>query len=150
MVPGCCAIWPSRNRNSRYGNDLGAWRPMGGRNKKDGSTIKVGQWAGFGFFAMSIDYRLKGTTSGSRFCYQDLQSCAFGLSMLNAQKYNVNPQADFPDRSIRRRPDGLAGRDTGRWTLAGERAVGKKRATTIRAAISVAAAYDLVSLDWGA
>ncbi len=29
-----------------------------GGHKRDGSTIKVKQWAGFGFFAMSIDYRL--------------------------------------------------------------------------------------------
>ena len=36
-----------------------------GGHKRDASTIKVEQWAGFGFFAMSIDYRLKGCTPGS-------------------------------------------------------------------------------------
>ena len=37
----------------------GRWR---GGHKRDASTIKVDQWAGFGFFAMSIDYRLVGCT----------------------------------------------------------------------------------------
>ena len=31
-------------------------------HKQDGSTIKVKQWAGFGLFAMSIDYRLVGSS----------------------------------------------------------------------------------------
>lgn len=49
----------------------GRWR---GGHKKDSSTIVVKQWAEFGFFAMSIDYRLVGCTPAPA-CYQDLQ-CA--------------------------------------------------------------------------
>src|SRR5262245_41390614 len=37
----------------------GRWRAG---NRTDASSIKVAQWAEFGFFAMSIDYRLVGTT----------------------------------------------------------------------------------------
>jgi acetyl esterase/lipase len=35
----------------------GRWRAG---NRADASSIKVAQWAEFGFFAMSIDYRLVG------------------------------------------------------------------------------------------
>ena len=49
----------------------GRWR---GGHKKDKSTIDVQQWAGFGFFAMSIDYRLVGASPAPA-CYQDFQ-CA--------------------------------------------------------------------------
>jgi acetyl esterase/lipase len=37
----------------------GRWR---GGHRRDASSINVKQWAGFGFFAMSIDYRLVGCT----------------------------------------------------------------------------------------
>src|SRR5688572_2881096 len=35
----------------------GRWR---GGHRNDASAIKVKQWAGFGFFAMTVDYRLIG------------------------------------------------------------------------------------------
>ena len=35
----------------------GRWK---GGHRRDASSINVKQWAGFGFFAMSIDYRLIG------------------------------------------------------------------------------------------
>src|SRR5688572_17239654 len=63
----------------------GRWR---GGHKRDGSTIKVEQWAGFGFFAMSIDYRLVGTTPVPA-CYQDVQ-CAIRFVHANAEKYHVD------------------------------------------------------------
>jgi len=33
-----------------------------GGHRRDASSINVKQWAGLGFFAMSIDYRLAGCT----------------------------------------------------------------------------------------
>jgi acetyl esterase/lipase len=118
-----------------------------GGHKRDASTIKVEQWAGFGFFAMSIDYRLKECTPAPA-CYQDLQ-CAIRYVHAHAQQYNV---------------------DTGRVYLIGQSAGGhmvslaatmgdgpyprsggwEDASNEVQAAISVAAAYDLPSLDWGA
>ncbi|MEX2286603.1 MAG: alpha/beta hydrolase fold domain-containing protein, partial [Planctomycetaceae bacterium] len=57
-----------------------------GGHKRDASTIKVEQWAGFGFFAMSIDYRLKGCTPAPA-CYQDFQ-CAIRYVHAHAQELN--------------------------------------------------------------
>lgn len=118
-----------------------------GGNKKDASTIKVGQWAGFGFFAMSIDYRLKGTTPAPA-CYQDLQ-CAIRFVHANAEKYNVDPKRVF-----------LIGQSAGGHMVSLAATLGdgpyprtggwEKASNDIVAAISVAAAYDLPSLDWGA
>ena len=59
-----------------------------GGHKRDASTIKVQQWAGFGFFAMSIDYRLKNCTPAPA-CYQDLQ-CAIRFVHANAKQFNVD------------------------------------------------------------
>src|SRR4051812_44316720 len=63
----------------------GRWR---GGHKRDASTIKVDQWAGFGFFAMSIDYRLVGCTPAPA-CYQDFQ-CAIRYVHAHADEYNVD------------------------------------------------------------
>jgi acetyl esterase len=59
-----------------------------GGHKRDTSTIKVEQWAGFGFFAMSIDYRLRDCTPAPA-CYQDLQS-AIRFVHAHAQKYHID------------------------------------------------------------
>ena len=64
----------------------GRWR---GGNKKDRSTIVVKQWAGFGLFAMSIDYRLVGCSPAPA-CYQDLQ-CAIRYVHAHAKQYNIDP-----------------------------------------------------------
>src|SRR5262245_28972986 len=64
-----------------------------GGHKRDASTIKVDQWAGFGFFAMSIDYRLK-DCSPAPACYQDLQ-CAIRFVHANADKYNIDTKRIF-------------------------------------------------------
>src|SRR5262245_47955143 len=64
-----------------------------GGHKRDGSTIKVEQWAGFGFFAMSIDYRLR-DCSPAPACYQDLQ-CAIRFVHANADKYNIDTKRIF-------------------------------------------------------
>lgn len=117
-----------------------------GGHKKDGSTINVEQWAGFGFFAMSIDYRLKGATPAPA-CYQDLQ-CAIRFVHAHAEKFNIDPKRIF-----------LIGQSAGGQMVSLAATLGdgpyprtggwEKSSNDIRAAISVAAAYDLGSLDWG-
>ncbi|MBM80614.1 MAG: hypothetical protein CMJ78_08485 [Planctomycetaceae bacterium] len=121
----------------------GRWR--GGR-KADNSTIKVQQWADFGFFAMSIDYRLVGCTPAPA-CYQDLQ-CAIRFVHAHAEKYNIDPDHIF-----------LIGQSAGGHmvSLAATLGDGKFRRTgghekarnDFRAVISVAANYELTTLSWG-
>lgn len=118
-----------------------------GGHKKDGSTIKVEQWAGFGFFAMSIDYRLKNTTPAPA-CYQDFQ-CALRYVHAHARQYNIDTSRIF-----------LIGQSAGGHMVSLAATLGDgvwprtggwdKESNDFRAAISVAAAYDLVALDWGA
>ena len=64
-----------------------------GGHKRDASTIKVEQWAGFGFFAMSIDYRLKGCSPAPA-CYQDFQ-CAIRFVHAHAKEYNIDTKRIF-------------------------------------------------------
>jgi acetyl esterase/lipase len=116
-------------------------------HKRDASTIKVEQWAGFGFFAMSIDYRLEGLSPAPA-SYQDLQ-CAIRYVHAQAHKLNVDEKRIF-----------LMGQSAGGHlvTLAATLGDGpyprtggwEKVSNDFRAAISVAAAYDLTTLDWGA
>ncbi len=118
-----------------------------GGHKKDSSTIKVEQWAEFGFFAMSIDYRLKDTTPAPA-CYQDVQ-CAIRFVHANAEKYRIDTKRIF-----------LIGQSAGGHMVSLAATLGdgpyprtggwEKSCNDFRAAISVAAAYDLVALDWGA
>src|SRR5207247_1044057 len=118
-----------------------------GGHKRDASTIKVEQWAGFGFFAMSIDYRLKESTPAPA-CYQDFQ-CAIRFVHAYADKYNIDTKRIF-----------LIGQSAGGHMVALAATLGEgayprtggweKASNDFRAAISVAAAYDLTTLDWGA
>ncbi len=118
-----------------------------GGHKKDTSTIKVEQWAGFGFFAMSIDYRLKGTTPAPA-CYQDFQ-CAIRYVHAHAKEFNIDTSRIF-----------LMGQSAGGHMVSLAATLGdgpyprtggwEKESNDFRAGISVAAAYDLVALDWGA
>jgi poly(3-hydroxybutyrate) depolymerase len=68
----------------------GRWKAS---HKRDASTIKVDQWAGFGFFAMSLDYRLVGCTPAPA-CYQDFQ-CAIRYVHAQAGEYNVDASRIF-------------------------------------------------------
>ena len=121
----------------------GRWR---GGHKRDGSTIKVDQWAGFGLFAMSIDYRLVGCTPAPA-CYQDFQ-CALRYVHANAKKYNIDTdQIYIIGQSAGGHITSLAATlgkgpwpNTGGWTDA---------SNDFRAAISVAACYELNTLSWG-
>lgn len=118
-----------------------------GGHKRDASTIKVEQWAKFGFFAMSIDYRLKECTPAPA-CYQDLQ-CAIRFVHANAEKYHLDTTRVF-----------LIGQSAGGHMVSLAATLGdgpyprtggwEDAKNEVKAAISVAAAYDLTSLDWGA
>lgn len=121
----------------------GRWR---GGHKKDGSTIKVRQWADFGFFAMSIDYRLVGATPAPA-CYQDFQ-CAIRWVHAHARQYNIDPDRVYLIGQsagghmvslAATLGDGPYGR-TGGWEDA---------SNEFAAVISVAANYELNTLSWG-
>jgi acetyl esterase/lipase len=121
----------------------GRWK---GGHKRDASTIKVDQWAGFGFFAMSIDYRLVGCTPAPA-CYQDFQ-CAIRYVHANAEKYNIDTERIF-----------LIGQSAGGHLVSLAATLGdgpwprtggwEKASNDVCGVISVAAAYDLPSLSWG-
>jgi alpha-L-fucosidase 2 len=121
----------------------GRWR---GGHKRDGSTIDVKQWAGFGFFAMSIDYRLVGCSPVPA-CYQDLQ-CAIRFVNANAEKYGIDKDRIF-----------LMGQSAGGHMVSLAATLGNgpfaktggwdDAANDFRAVVSVAANYELTTLSWG-
>ncbi len=121
----------------------GRWR---GGHKQDTSTIKVKQWAGFGFFAMSIDYRLVGCTPAPA-CYQDMQ-CAIRYLHANAKDLNIDTDRIF-----------LMGQSAGGHMVSLAATLGdgpfprtggwEKASNDFRAAISLAANYELNTLSWG-
>lgn len=121
----------------------GRWR---GGHKRDGSTIVVKQWAEFGFFAMSIDYRLVGCSPAPA-CYQDLQ-CAIRYVHAHAKDYNIDTDRIF-----------LIGQSAGGHMVSLASTLGdgsfkrtggwEDASNDFRAAISVAANYELTTLSWG-
>jgi acetyl esterase/lipase len=121
----------------------GRWR---GGNRRDASSINVKQWAGLGFFAMSIDYRLIGCTPAPA-CYQDMQ-CAIRFIHANAGKYNLDPKRVF-----------LIGQSAGGHMVSLAATLGdgpyprtggwEKARNDIRGVISVAGNYELTTLSWG-
>jgi acetyl esterase len=121
----------------------GRWR---GGHRRDKSSIIVGQWAEFGFFAMSIDYRLVGCSPAPA-CYQDFQ-CAIRYVHANAKKYNVDTSRVF-----------LIGQSAGGHMVSLAATLGdgpfkrtggwEDASNEVRAVISVAANYELNSLSWG-
>ena len=121
----------------------GRWQ---GGHKRDASTIKVQQWAGFGFFAMSIDYRLVGCTPAPA-CCQDFQ-CAIRYVHAHAAQYNIDTNRIF-----------LIGQSAGGHLVSLAATLGdgpwprtggwEKAGNDFRAAISVAACYELPTLSWG-
>ena len=121
----------------------GRWQ---GGHKRDKSTIKVQQWAGFGFFAMSIDYRLVGTTPAPA-CYQDFQ-CAIRWVHAHANQYNVDPDRIY-----------LIGQSAGGHMVSLAATLGdgpyprtggwEDASNKFAAVISVAANYELTTLSWG-
>jgi alpha-L-fucosidase 2 len=121
----------------------GRWRAG---NRTDASSIKVEEWAGAGFFAMSIDYRLVGSSPAPA-PYQDFL-CAIRWLHANAREYRIDPQRIY-----------LIGQSAGGHmvSLAATLGAGSYPKTggwnaapmDFRAVISVAGAYDLNTLSWG-
>ena len=121
----------------------GRWRAG---NRTDASSIKVQQWAEFGFFAMSIDYRLVG---GSPAPAPQLDLlCAIRWVHAHADEYRIDPERIY-----------LIGQSAGGQMVsmvatageAGYPRVGgwEKARSDVRAVISVAATYELTTLSWG-
>ena len=121
----------------------GRWRAG---NRADASSIKVTQWAEFGFFAMSIDYRLVG---GSPAPAPQLDLlCAIRWVHAHAEEYRIDPERIY-----------LIGQSAGGHMVslvatageAGFPRVGgwEKARSDVRAVISVAATYELNTLSWG-
>jgi len=109
-------------------------------------AINVSQWAGFGFFAMSIDYRLAGCSAPPA-CYQDLL-CAVRWVHAHCATYQIDPERIF-----------LIGMSAGGHlvSLAATLGDGKfprtggwdKQSTDFRGVISLSAPYELEKLSWG-
>ena len=121
----------------------GRWRAG---NRADASSIKVTQWAEFGYFAMSIDYRLVGGSPAPA-PYLDML-CAIRWLHAHAEEYRIDPERVY-----------LIGQSAGGqmvslFATAGEAGFPKvggweKARTDVKAVISVAATYELNSLSWG-
>jgi acetyl esterase/lipase len=121
----------------------GRWRAG---NRTDASSIKVAQWAEFGFFAMSIDYRLVGGSPAPA-PYLDMR-CAMRWIHAHAGDYGIDPERVYLiGQSAGGQMVSLAATlgegpypKTGGWEQARD---------DIRGVISVAGAYELNTLSWG-
>jgi predicted amidohydrolase YtcJ/pimeloyl-ACP methyl ester carboxylesterase len=121
----------------------GRWRAG---NRTDASSIKVAQWAGFGFFAMSIDYRLVGGSPAPASYLDTL--CAIRWVHAHAQEYKIDPERVY-----------LIGQSAGGQLVSLVATLGDgpfKRSggwdnarSDVRAVISVAGPYELNTLSWG-
>lgn len=121
----------------------GRWRAG---NRTDASSIKVAQWAEFGFFAMSIDYRLVGGSPAPA-PYVDCR-CAIRWVHAHAADYGVDPERIY-----------LIGQSAGGHMVSLAATLGDgpypkaggwdHARSDVRAVVSVAAAYDLPTLSWG-
>jgi len=121
----------------------GRWRAG---NRADASSIKVAQWAEFGFFAMSIDYRLVGGSPAPA-PYLDLL-CAIRWLHAHADEYRIDPERIY-----------LIGQSAGGQMVSLMATLGEgsfprvggwdQARSDVRAVISVAATYELNSLSWG-
>jgi acetyl esterase/lipase len=121
----------------------GRWRAG---HRADASSIKVAEWAGFGFFAMSIDYRLVGGSPAPA-AYVDVL-CAIRWVHAHAAEYGIDPGRVY-----------LIGQSAGGHLVSlvatlGEgpypRAGGWEKARSdVAGVISVAAPYELNTLSWG-
>ena len=115
-------------------------------DRRDVSAIDVRQWAEYGFFAMSIDYRLV-TCTPAPACYQDML-CAVRWVHAHREAYHLDTDHFF-----------LIGMSAGGHMVSLAATLGEgrfdrsggweDRPHTFTAAISVSGAYDLCRLDWG-
>jgi len=115
-------------------------------SRRDTTAIDVRAWAGYGFFAMSIDYRLV-TCTPAPACYQDVL-CAVRWVHAHREEYHLDTERFF-----------LIGMSAGGHLVSLASTLGEGRFArsggwedqphTFTAAISVSGAYDLRRLDWG-
>ena len=114
--------------------------------RRDNGAIDVRQWAGFGFFAMTIDYRLV-TCTPAPACYEDVL-CAIRWVHAHADDYRLDTQRLYiVGMSAGGHMVSLAATlGQGRYAARGGWEAAPCRFT---AAISLSGAYDLKSLDWG-
>jgi acetyl esterase/lipase len=121
----------------------GRWRAG---HRADASSIKVSQWAEFGFFAMSIDYRLVGGSPAPASYVDTL--CAIRWVHAHAAEYQIDPERVY-----------LIGQSAGGHLVSLVATLGEgpfpraggwdKARSDVRAVISVAAPYELNTLSWG-
>jgi acetyl esterase len=121
----------------------GRWR-AGERDYRE--ALQVAQWAGMGYFAMTIDYRLVGATPAPA-AYQDVQT-AIRWVHANAEQYGIDNDRVY-----------LIGDSSGGHLVALAATLGEgpyeriggweDARSDIRAAISVAGPYELNTLSWG-
>lgn len=123
----------------------GRWVGSHKNDPREGA-IDVARWAGFGLFAMTIDYRLAGGSPPPA-CYQDLQ-CAIRWVHAHAGEYPIDPERIF-----------LIGMSAGGHLVSLAATLGEgsfprtggweKASSEIRGAISLSGPYDLETLSWG-
>lgn len=121
----------------------GRWR-AGERTYPDG--LQVADWAGRGFFAMTISYRLVEATPAP-FAYQDLQT-AIRWVHAHADQYGIDTNRIY-----------LIGNSAGGHMVSLAATLGEgpyprtggweDARSDVRAVISAAGAYDLNTLSWG-
>jgi acetyl esterase/lipase len=121
----------------------GRW--VGGQ-RDNAQGLQVAEWAGLGFFAMTISYRLAGATPAPA-AYQDVQTAIRWLHV-HADEYGVDADRIY-----------MIGNSSGGHLVAlvatlgegpYERVGGWEDARSdVRAVISAAGAYDLNTLSWG-
>jgi len=121
----------------------GRWRAG---NRTDASSIRVAQWAEFGHFAMSVDYRLVGGSPAPA-PYLDVR-CAIRWLHAHAADYGVDPERIY-----------LIGQSAGGHMVSLAATLGDgpypkaggwdTARADVRAVVSVAGAYDLNTLSWG-
>lgn len=114
--------------------------------KRDNGAIDVKEWAGRGFVAMTVDYRLR-ACSPPPACYQDVQ-CAIRFLHANAEKYHIDEDRIFViGQSAGGHMAALAATlgngefpRTGGWEEARD---------DIRGAICISGPHDLLTCPWG-
>ncbi len=84
----------------------GRWRAG---NRTDASSIKVTQWAEFGFVALSIDYRLVGGSPAPALLHR--HALRHPLGARACRRLRHRPRTHLPHRSVSRRTHGVTGRD---------------------------------------
>lgn len=148
-APACWPISPIRRAQGPFPAIIsvhgGRWVASHKADPREGA-INVAQWAEYGFFAMSIDYRLAGCSPPPA-CYQDVL-CAIRWVHAQSATYPIDTKRIF-----------LIGMSAGGHlvSLAATLGDGKfprtggwdKQPTDFRGVISLSAPYELENLSWG-